>query len=318
MIERIRTLMDAIISRFQETFGDAFSLNEPLASHTTSGMGGPADLFVTVHSVAELVEAVKLARLQHLPYWVLGAGSNVLVSDNGMRGLVISNRAKGVAYHHNGVGVVLRAESGASFSALARRCASRGLAGLEWAAGIPGTVGGAVVGNAGAFGGDVSKSLRLATILDTDMNTRDYSPASLDFGYRCSSLKEEHSELGESKRVVLAAEFHLRPAPAGELEERVKEILAHRNETQPGGASMGCMFKNPAGDSAGRLIDQAGLKGFRIGGAHISDVHANFFINDQDACAEDIRKLMAEAWHVVVDRFKIRLEPEVELIGDWS
>jgi UDP-N-acetylmuramate dehydrogenase len=131
-------------------------------------------------------------------------------------------------------------------------------------------------------------------------------------------LKEEHSEQGESKRVVLAAEFHLKPAPAGELEEQIKENLAHRNETQPGGASMGCMFKNPAGDSAGRLIEETGLKGLRIGGAQISEKHANFFVNDQDACAEDIRKLMAKAWHAVNDQFNIRLEPEVELIGDWS
>lgn len=310
--------MDAIISRFQDNFGDAFLLNEPLASHTTSGIGGPADLFVTVHSVAELVEVITLARRQHISCWVLGSGSNVLVSDTGMRGLAIRNHAKSVTFHHNGVGIVSRAESGANFSALARKCASRGLAGLEWAAGIPGSVGGAVVGNAGAFGGEVAKSLRLVTMLDTDLKVRDYHPSDLDFGYRRSALKDEHSGQGETKRVVLAAEFHLKPAPAGELEERVKEILARRNETQPGGASMGSMFKNPPGDSAGRLIDQAGLKGFCIGGACISKVHANFIINEGNATAEDVRKLMARAWHSVKETFDIRLEPEVELVGDWS
>jgi UDP-N-acetylmuramate dehydrogenase len=315
---RQRTLHEAIAARFRESFGDDFQMDQPLSRYTTAGIGGPADFLVTARSAAQLAEAIILAVRQHIPYWILGSGSNVLVSDAGMPGLVIRNKAQQVHYRHDGLGVVLRAESGANLSGLARQSTSRGLAGLEWAVGIPGTVGGAVVGNAGAHGSDIAHSLRLATILDADLKTRDYRPGELGFAYRSSVLKRAHKDQGESSRAVLAAEFKLRSAPAEELEARVAEIVAHRKESQPPGASMGCMFKNPAGDHAGRLMDQAGLKGRRIGGAEISSVHANFFINHGDASAEDVRQLMAEAWHLVHDRFGVELEPEVELIGDWG
>ncbi len=315
---RPRTVLDAIVARFEETFGDAFRQNEPMSRYTTAGLGGLADFVVTVRSADELAEAVGLAARQHLRYWVLGDGANVLVSDAGIRGLVIRNRAKEVAFRHNGIGVILRAESGANLSSLARRCASRGLAGLGWAAGIPGTVGGAVVGNAGAHGGDMAGSLRSVTILDTDLRSRTYSVQELGFGYRSSILKKAHTGQGESTRVVLTADFDLRPAPVEELQAQLEQVLAHRQQTQPPGASMGCTFKNPAGDYAGRLIDQAGLKGARAGGAVISPIHANFIINEGDATAEDVRQLMAQAWHAVKDRFGIELEPEIELIGDWD
>jgi UDP-N-acetylmuramate dehydrogenase len=313
-----RTLHEAIAARFRESFGDSFQLDQPLSRYTTAGIGGLADFLVTVRSAAELAEALILAVRQHIPCWILGAGSNVLVSDSGMRGLVIRNKAQHVHYRHDGLGVVLRAESGANLSSLARQSASRGLAGLEWAVGIPGTVGGAVVGNAGAHGSDIARSLRMATVLDADLKTRDYRPEELGFAYRSSALKRAHKGQGESNRAILAAEFELQPAPVEELEARVAEIVAHRKASQPPGASMGCMFKNPEGDHAGRLMHQAGLKGTRIGGAEISSVHANFFVNHGDASAEDVRQLMAEAWHVVNDRFGVELEPEVELIGDWD
>ncbi len=318
MTDRTVTLFDAIVARFRESFGEEFRLDEALSGHTTARVGGPADFFVTVCSVDQLVEAVTLAARQHIPYWVLGAGSNVLISDAGMSGLVIRNQARSVTFRHNGVGVILAADSGANLSRVARQCASRGLVGLEWAAGIPGTIGGAVVGNAGAHGGDIASCLRLARVLDSDLKTRDYRVEELDFGYRSSSLKKAHVGNGQSTRVVLGAEFKLRPAPAEELVARVEEIQAHRKRTQPPGASMGCMFKNPAGDHAGRLLDEAGLKGTCVGGAQISRVHANFFLSGDDATAEDVRKLMAMAWHTVKDRFGVALDPEVELIGEWD
>jgi UDP-N-acetylmuramate dehydrogenase len=311
-------LLEAIIARFQESFGDAFQQDVALSRYTTAGLGGPADFFVTVRSVEEMVEAVSLARRQHIPYWVLGDGSNVLVSDLGMRGLVIRNRAKTVTFRHNGTGVVVQAESGVNLSSLARRCTSRGLDGLTWASGIPGTVGGAVVGNAGAHGGDVAGSLRQVSILDSDLQIREYRAEEMEYGYRSSKLKTSHTGQGETDRVVLAAEFSLHPAPVSGLERRMAEIVAHRKKTQPPGASMGCMFKNPPEDHAGRLMDEAELKGLRIGGAQISPVHANFIVSDAEATAEDVRQLMAEAWHVVKDRFGVALEPEVELIGDWD
>lgn len=313
-----RTVYEAIVARFRESFGDSFDVDQPLARYTTAGIGGPADFLVTVRTAEELCEAVILAVRQHIPYWILGAGSNVLVSDTGIRGLVIRNKARQVHYRHNGLGVVLRAESGANLSSLARQSASRGLAGLEWAVGIPGSVGGAVVGNAGAHGSDMARSLRMVTILDMDLKVRDYRPEELGFAYRNSTLKTAHTGEGESSRAALAAEFKLQPSSAEGLETRVAEIVAHRKRSQPPGASMGCMFKNPEGDHAGRLMDEAGLKGTRIGGAEISSVHANFFVNHGDATAEDVRLLMAEAWHIVKDRFDVELEPEVELIGDWD
>ncbi len=315
---RPRTLLDAIIARFQESFGDAFRQDVALSRYTTSGLGGPADFFVTVRSVEEIIEAVSLARRQHIPYWVLGDGSNVLVSDLGMRGLVIRNRAKAVGFRHNGTGVVVQADSGVNLSSLARRCASRGLDGLTWASGIPGTVGGAVVGNAGAHSGDVAGSLRQVSILDSDLQIRDYRAEEMEYSYRSSVLKASHTGQGETDRVILTAEFNLSPASTSGLERRMAEIVEHRKETQPPGASMGCMFKNPPGDHAGRLMDEAELKGLRIGGAQISPVHANFIISDAETAAEDVRQLMAEAWHTVKDRFGVALEPEVELIGDWD
>lgn len=319
MIEqKHRTVLDAILARFRESFDDAFRQDEPLSRYTTIGLGGKADFFVTVRSVDELVEAVTLAARQHIPYWVLGDGSNVLVSDAGVRGLVIRNRATAVTFRHNGIGVILRADSGANLSALARRCASRGLAGLGWAAGIPGSVGGALVGNAGAHGGDMAGSLRSATVLDTDLRVRSYLARELGFDYRSSALKLAHTGEGESNRVVLTADFDLGPGSVEELEAQIERVLAHRKQTQPPGASMGCMFKNPSGDYAGRMIDQAGLKDSWVGGARISPVHANFFINEGDATAEDVRQLMAKAWYAVKEHFGVELEPEIELIGDWG
>jgi len=313
-----RTLQEAIVARFRESFGDSLQVDQSLSRYTTAGIGGPADYLVTVSTAEELCEAITLAVRQHIPYWILGFGSNVLVSEAGMRGLVIRNRAQQVHYRHDGRGVILRAESGANLASLARQSVSRGLAGLVWAIGIPSTVGGAVVGNAGAHGSDIARSLRMATILDSDLKARDYRPEEMGFAYRNSALKRAHRGQGESDRVILAAEFHLQPAPVDELEARAAEIAAHRARSQPPGASMGCMFKNPEGDHAGRLMDQAGLKGLRIGGVEISSVHANFFTNHGGASAEDVRQLMSRAWHVVKERFGVELEPEVELIGDWG
>ncbi len=316
--DRPRTLLDAIVARFRESFGDEFLLDEPLSRHTSSGLGGPADVFVTVRSVEGLVEAATLAARQAIPFWVLGAGSNVLVSDAGIRGLVIRNRAQGVTFRHDGLGVIAQAESGASLSALVRQCASRGLAGLAWAAGIPGTVGGAVVGNAGAHGSDVASSLRMVRILDADFQARDYEAEQMGFCYRDSALRQGHTGQGHSSRVVLETEFQLRPGSAGEVEAEVARIMTDRKQTQPAGASMGCMFKNPPGDSAGRLMDQAGLKSLRIGGVQVSPIHANFFVATEGATAEEVKKLMAESWYRVRDHCDVELEPEVELIGDWD
>jgi len=310
------TILEAMERVFQEVFEDRFAKNEPLARYTSARIGGPAEYFVNAQNVEDLVRAVKLARAHRLPYLILGGGSNVLVSDRGVHGLVILNRAKGVQFRHSGAWVTLRAESGATLSMLARQCVSRGLAGLEWAVNVPGTVGGAVFGNAGAHGGDIAGCLRTATILDPDGRIHTWMVDDLQYEYRNSLLARE-LRAGKEPRVVLAAEFALTPQPVDALEARVNAFVEHRKRTQPPGASIGSMFKNPPGDYAGRLIDAAGLKGTRIGDAEISPVHANFFINHGQARASDVKALIDLARTRVRELFSVELELEIWLVGEW-
>ena len=312
------TVIQAIHQRFRDIFGERFELNAPLGRFTSARVGGPAEMLVIVQSAEELRQAVELAHASSIPYFILGGGSNILVSDRGIRGLVILNRAKQVSFRHTGSRVVCTAESGANLSALTRRCIAKGLGGLEWAIGVPGTVGGAVVGNAGAHGGDMNDNLLSALIWEPGSGARRYTREELAYGYRTSVLKEEHEKKFRPRRVVLEAEIVLKPEPVDALAARAEGFTARRKETQPGGASMGSMFKNPEHYYAGYLIEAAGLKGYRRGGAQISEKHANFFLNDDTATAEDIRLLIAEAWNEVRDQFGVEMELEVELIGEWD
>jgi len=310
------TVVEAMERVFQEVFDGRFTKDEPLARYTSARVGGPAEYFVTAESVEDLVRAVKLARAHRLPYIVLGGGANVLIADRGVRGLVVLNRAKGVQFRHSGAWVTLRAESGAMIGALARQCVGRGLGGLEWAVNVPGTVGGAVVGNAGAHGGDTAGCLRTATILDPDGRIHTWMVDDLQYEYRNSLLSRE-IRAGKEPRVVLAAEFALTPQPVEALEARVNAYVEQRKRTQPPGASLGSMFKNPPGDFAGRLIDAAGLKGTRVGDAEISPVHANFFINHGSARAADVKALIDLARARVREQFGVELELEIQLVGEW-
>lgn len=311
------TVAEAIQGRFREAFGERFKLNVSLARFTSARIGGPAEMFVTVNNTAELITAVELAYHQHLPYLILGGGSNILVADRGIQGLVILNKAREVHFRHNGFSVVCTVESGMNLSSLARQCIAKGLGGLEWAVSVPGTVGGAVVGNAGAHGGDMSTSVLAATIWEPGEGVRIYSNEELSYGYRHSLLKGERPK-GRARKVVVSAELELKPEPVDTLVARADAFVAHRKQTQPGGASVGSMFKNPENYYAGYLIDAAGLKGFRSGNAQISEKHANFFICDEGATAEDVRALIAEAWNAVREQFGVELELEVEMIGDWQ
>jgi UDP-N-acetylmuramate dehydrogenase len=292
-------------------FGDKVRENVPLAPFTSARIGGPADILLTADTAAELARMVGFLWKQELPFTLLGGGSNVLISDRGVRGIVILNRAKGVKFHL-GDQPSVTAESGVVFSNLANRCASKGLAGLEWAATVPGTVGGAVYGNAGAFGGDMAGSLIRAELL-TENGKETFTVEQMGYGYRTSILKR-----GERKAVVLSAELALQNATREEVTVKIQQFSAHRKATQPPGASMGSMFKNPPGDYAGRLIEAAGLKGTRIGNAEISPLHANFFINHANTTAEDIRALIRLAQQTVKEKFGVELELEIELIGEWS
>jgi UDP-N-acetylmuramate dehydrogenase len=296
-------------------FGARLKPDEPLARYTSARLGGPADFLVAAESAAELAELVRTARAAGIEPTLLGGGSNVLVSDAGVRGLVILNRARAVEFREQGDRPSVRAESGANLGALARQCGARGLSGLEWAATGPGTVGGAVFGNAGAHGGDLAGNLILAEILQQDGSVGRWGVAELGFGYRTSHLKRLKAQ--GQPQVVLAAELALGRGQPQALQAQVEQYVAHRKRTQPPGASMGSMFKNPPGDFAGRLIEAAGLKGARVGQAEISTLHANFFVNQGEARAADVFALIHRAHAAVLDQFGVDLELEVELVGDW-
>ncbi|MCL4297479.1 MAG: UDP-N-acetylmuramate dehydrogenase [Anaerolineae bacterium] len=326
------------VSTFMATlaafFGDRPRRDEPLAGHTTLRLGGPAEVWLAVESAAELVTAVALARQHHVPIFMLGGGANLLISDAGIRGLVIENRANRVEFpsleKEKRDEVKLIAESGAALPNLARRCAKRGLSGLEWAVGVPGTIGGAVVNNAGAYGSDIAHNLSRAELL-APTGERVWQPVEwFKYGYRTSRLKKKpvvsgqmsvaSSQKAESGPregwIVLQAELHLTPAPAVEVKARMDEFNRRRRATQPPGATIGSMFKNPPGDYAGRLIEAAGLKGYRIGQAQISPLHANFFQNLGGATATEVMGLIQTAQETVEAKFGVKLELEIEVVGE--
>lgn len=309
--------------QLQTTFGDRLKERVPLARYTAARVGGLADALISVNSKNDLVDVVGRLWDLDVPFQIIGGGSNMLVSDAGVRELVVYNRARQVRFDEASHTPTVKAESGANLGLIARQAAAKGLAGLEWAAGIPGTVGGAVVGNAGAHGNDIAGLLLVAEILHQhhqgDNNqggmhpqVEDWPAQRLELGYRNSILKHQKGEM-----VVLSAVFSLLRSTSKEVQKKIQEFVAFRQQTQPPGASMGSMFKNPPGDYAGRLIEEAGLKGTRIGGAEISHRHANFFINHGDATAMDIKRLIDLSRDEVEKRFGVGLELEIELVGEW-
>jgi UDP-N-acetylmuramate--alanine ligase len=313
------------LEKLHRQFGTRLQEEVPLGRLTTAKVGGLADALVETRAAEELAATAEWLWREEIPFFILGAGSNTLISDAGCRDLVLYNRAKKFEIRPgtNGSGetAVVWAESGASIGALARQTAQAGWTGLEWAATIPGTVGGAVVGNAGAFGGDTAGSLRVVEILQRSESQktagisairRVVQPGELDFSYRSSLLRKRSGQA-----VVLSAEFTVRRCDPAEAVARIGEMLTKRRETQPAGSSLGSMFKNPPGDFAGRLIEAAGLKGYRMGNVEISQQHANFFLNLGASRAEDIRALMDLARETVRQKFGIELEPEIVLAGDW-
>ncbi|HEY3288764.1 MAG TPA: UDP-N-acetylmuramate dehydrogenase [Anaerolineae bacterium] len=290
--------------------------NEPLARHTTARIGGPADLLIEARSIDELVALAQRADELSMPYIVLGGGANVLVSDRGVRGLVIINRSKEMKFTIRDISARLEVDSGVVLATVARDCIERGLAGFEWAVGVPGTIGGAIIGNAGAHGSDTSTNLNMVKVMRRGFAPEYWTPRQLAFGYRKSALKQYAPA---ERPIVLMGLFDLKRDHRTNLEKRAAEYTAKRKASQPPGATMGSMFKNPEGDYAGRLIEAAGLKGTVYGGAMISPVHANFFVNvNADARATDFKALIDLAHKTVLDRFNINLELEIELLGEWD
>ena len=290
-------------------FPDSLQENAPLARYTAARIGGPAEYLLPVHSAAELAEAAEKLWGLEIDFRLLGGGSNVLVADRGISGVVVLNQAKEVKFAERHVW----SESGASIGSIARRAGEKGLSGLEWAATVPGSVGGAIVGNAGAHGRDTASTLDHADVLHRHDGRGRWEIEQLEFDYRSSWLKRNPGQA-----VVLAGRFDLEPSDPAAVRSTMEEYVEYRQQTQPTGASIGSMFKNPEGDHAGRLIEAAGLKGERRGEAEISSKHANFFVNHGGATAADVYALIELAQQRVAEKFDVELELEVELLGDWE
>lgn len=302
-----------LMPTLREYFGDRLQENVKLSNYTTAHVGGPADGLVVASSSQELEEIFTKLWQWQCPVYLLGSGANVLISDAGYRGVVVINHARNVKIDMHHTTPSVWAESGANLGGIARQAALRNLSGLEWATTVPGTVGGAVFGNAGAFGSNTAASLKMAEILHPNYGKQEWPVEKLEYGYRTSWLKKNPGLV-----VVLAARFELSVDQQEAIQARISDFSSRRRASQPQGASMGSMFKNPEGDHAGRLIEAAGLRGTRVGGAHISEKHANFFINDENATASDLWSLIQKARTRVAEDFGISLELEVELLGDFS
>lgn len=283
--------------------------DEPLARHVTFRIGGPADVLLMPRSLADLIAAVAWLYREGRPFVLLGRGSNVLVADRGVRGIVIKTGRGQEGVRYDGSKIV--AECGVSLPQLSRAAATRGLSGLEFAAGIPGSIGGGVVMNAGAHGcsmDGVVKSVRVLTPAGAQRWPRD----AMGFRYRESRLQREPG-------IVLEAELELQRADPAATLARLEEWLRARGDTQPlGPPSSGCVFRNPPGDHAGRVIDSAGAKGMRVGGAVVSDRHANYILNARGATAADVIRLIGEVRARVGEQTGIVLEPEIKLIGAFD
>jgi UDP-N-acetylmuramate dehydrogenase len=302
----------ASLSELRTIFGDRMQENAPLSGYTAARIGGPADVLVFVRKTDELVQAAGKLWKMEVPFILLGGGSNVLVSDRGVRGVVIINRARLLKFNSQVEPPTVHAESGVTPNDIAQRAARLGLTGFEWAASIPGSLGGAVYGNAGAFDGDMAGNLISVDVFDRQHGRQIWPTEKLEYGYRTSLLKREHLPV-----LILSAELALSHGNRQAIQSKMERFSARRRATQPPGASMGSMFKNPPGDKAGRLIEAAGLKGKSIGNATISSQHANFFINNGLTKAADMRALIELAQQAVLDKFGIKLELEVECIGEW-
>lgn len=284
--------------------------DEPLSKHTSVRVGGPADLLIRVRSREALSIIAAEAYKSAVPFRVIGDGTNLIPAEAGLRGLVIRNH--GGDWGRCADGVSIWADAGCSLIGTARWSAGLGLSGLEGAATIPGTVGGAVVNNAGAYGWTAADSVSRIKVLDR-RGERWVYPDEMAYAYRMSTIKAH-----PGYAVVLGVEFRLIPGDAEQILHTIQERLQTRQRTQPTAPSSGSVFRNPPGRSAWQLIDEAGMRGKERGGAHVSRQHANFIINDGSASADDVHGLIREIEEAVKGRLSITLQREVELIGEWE
>jgi UDP-N-acetylmuramate dehydrogenase len=306
-------MTEKLALELQNHFGDRLQTDVHMARYTTARVGGAVRWFAESTTAAQLAADARFLWELAVPFRILGNGSNILVSDHGWQGMMLSNQAKAVTFDLNPTQPILKAESGAALSAVVRAATERGLSGFEWAAGIPGTVGGAVYGNAGAHGEDTAQILALAEILHRVKGILSLTSAQMGYQYRSSTFKREPGQA-----VILTASFNLIPSTPALVKEKVEGFNLKRRSSQPVGASMGSTFKNPANDFAGRLIEAAGLKGTKVGGVEVSPVHSNFLINDGSASAQDYHQLISLVQKTVKNKFSVDLELEIEFLGEWQ
>jgi len=300
--------MDATMAELERNGWGKVLLQEPLAKHTTWKIGGPADCLIIPSGIEELVSTIRLLNERGIPWTSLGRGSNMLVSDKGIRGVVIKTGA-GLDFAQFD-GATVRAGAAYSFIKLSVMAGKAGLTGLEFAGGIPGTVGGAVYMNAGAHGSDVSRIFKSAVVVRGTGEIVTYGLEDMAFSYR-------HSILHEQQGIVVEATFELGEGDRARIETVMAAYKERRLNTQPLQlACAGSVFRNPIGDYAARLIQEAGLKGLRVGAAEVSQQHANFIVNTGQAKAEDVLTLMAQIKRTVQDRYGIELVPEVLVVGE--
>ena len=280
--------------------------NEPMSKHTSYGIGGPASAYITPYDREDLAQVLQFAHKNKLPIYFIGSGSNLLVADQGINGIVVSPARSLKKLEIDGNSI--RAESGVMLGRLVKECMKNNLSGLETLVGVPGTLGGALVMNAGAFGGEISNYLQSVEIMKMNGSTKTYKTKDINFSYRFSSFKQDE--------FIILANFILPNEDPNIIKQKKNIASSGRKTNQPlKFRSAGSVFKNPENFAAGYLIDKVGLKGKKIGGAEISTHHANFFINHGNASAEDITRLIKLAKKAVFDKFNIELELEIKTIG---
>lgn len=283
--------------------------DEIMAKHTTFRIGGSADYYLCPHSRAELQKILEICKKENLPFFILGNGSNLLVSDKGYRGVIIQlwKNLSDIEVQGN----CIKAQAGALLSKIAAEALGEGLAGMEFAAGIPGTLGGAVVMNAGAYGGEMKDILKEVKVLDADGKVCILTKEELKLGYRTSIVKEKGY-------IVLSAVIELKKGDKEAIRAKMEELKEARVSKQPlNMPSAGSTFKRPEGHFAGKLIMDANLRGFSVGGAQISEKHCGFVVNKGNATAKDVTDLMNEVQRRVKEQFGVELEPEVKFLGEF-
>lgn len=288
---------------------DHVLLKELMSRHTTFRIGGAADYFVMPQTADEVEAVIKMCRESEIPYYILGNGSNLLVGDRGFRGVIIQigKEMSGIVIE----GTALRVQAGALLSRAAKEAADHELTGMEFTAGIPGTLGGAVVMNAGAYGGEMKDILREVTVLDGEGHRKVLNNKELELGYRTSIV-------ARNGYIVLEAVIDLDRGNKEEIQALMDELRNKRVSKQPlEYPSAGSTFKRPEGYFAGKLIDDAGLRGFQVGGAQVSEKHCGFVINKNNATAEDVMNLMKQVSEKVNEKFGVTLEPEVKRLGEF-